>query len=75
MHPGRLFAFVIELYMETMNICIHSAHYEISLVSNAMSFSSLTFLTLFFVIDSTANTCSPMDDSSIGTALSVWHAQ
>lgn len=29
--------------------------------------SSLTFLTLFFVIDSTANTWSPIDDSSIAT--------
>lgn len=28
----------------------------------------LTFLTLFFVIDSTANTWSPMDESSIATA-------
>lgn len=29
--------------------------------------SSLTFLTLFFVMDSTANTWSPIDDSSIAT--------
>lgn len=31
----------------------------------------LTFLTLFFVIDSTANTWSPIDDSSIATRCSA----
>lgn len=28
-------------------------------------FGNVTFLILFFVIDSTANTCSPIDDSSM----------
>lgn len=31
----------------------------------------LTFLTLFFVMDSTANTWSPIDDSSIATRRSA----